>query len=330
MLTTSTADAPAIAQDEPTLLDLRNLVVEFQTRAGRLRAVNDVSLTLGAGRVLAVLGESGSGKSILLRTILGIQPPTARVSGQVLMRGTDLLTLPEKASRRGPRCLGFDGVPESDDRARPGYTVEQQIVETLRRHTQLSPTEARTRTIELLRLVQIPSPEERLKAYPFELSGGMRQRIVIAMALACNPSLLLADEPTTALDVTVQARILELLRELQQQLGMSIVIVTHDVAVAAELADEIAVMYAGRIVESGPVRTVLRSPSHPYTRGLLQANIQPQKERPVAIPGSPPNPGPVAGLLRLRPTLLAGAGALLGVAPGGSGPLPKRTPLAVS
>jgi oligopeptide/dipeptide ABC transporter ATP-binding protein len=172
----------------------------------------------------------------------------------------------------------------------PVFTVEQQIVETVRRHTHVSAGAARTRALELLQLVHIPSPEQRLKAYPFELSGGMRQRIVIAMALACNPSLLLADEPTTALDVTVQARVLELLRELQQKLAMSMVIVTHDVGVAAEIADEVAVMYAGRIVESGPVDEILRNAQHPYTRGLLQANIRPgQVERPVAIPGAPPN-----------------------------------------
>jgi peptide/nickel transport system ATP-binding protein len=290
MLVTPIIDVTESAEVGPPLLDLRALTVEFQTRAGRLRAVNEISLTLGAGRVLAVLGESGSGKSILLRTILGIQPATARVSGQVLLRGTNLLALSarQRAAARGAAVsMVFQNPMTALD---PVYTVEQQVVETLRRHTTLSPGQARERTVELLRLVQIPSPELRLKAYPFELSGGMRQRIVIAMALACNPSLLLADEPTTALDVTVQARILELMRDLQRQLGMSIVIVTHDVAVAAEIADEVAVMYAGRIVESGPVRQVLRAPSHPYTRGLLQANIEPgQKERPVAIPGSPPN-----------------------------------------
>ena len=172
----------------------------------------------------------------------------------------------------------------------PVYTVEQQLTETIRRHSTASREQARQRALEVLELVQIPSPERRLKAYPFELSGGMRQRVVIAMALASNPSLLLADEPTTALDVTVQGRVLQLLRELQQQLGMSIIFVTHDLAVAAEIADDVAVMYAGRIVETGTIRDIVHAPQHPYTRGLLEANVRAgQKARPEAIPGSPPN-----------------------------------------
>jgi oligopeptide/dipeptide ABC transporter ATP-binding protein len=176
----------------------------------------------------------------------------------------------------------------------PVYTVEEQLVETIRRHKSVTAAEARARALELLKLVQIPSPEERLKAYPFECSGGMRQRIVIAMALACNPSLLLADEPTTALDVTVQARVLALIRDVQRQLGMGVIVVTHDIGVASEIADEVIVMYAGRIVEMGPLRAILREPQHPYTRGLLGANIRPgQKEPPIAIPGAPPN---LAGL----------------------------------
>ncbi len=274
----------------PTLLDVRGLTTEFKTRGGPLRAVNDVSLTLGSGRVLAILGESGSGKSVMLRTILGIQARNARITGQVIMRDTDLLTLSAKERERVRGdwiSMVFQDPMTALD---PVYTVEQQIVETLRRHKEMSKSEAARRARELLELVQIPSPEQRLKSYPFELSGGMRQRVVIAMALACEPSLLLADEPTTALDVTVQARVLELLRDLQRRLGMSIIIVTHDLAVAAELADDVAVMYAGRIVESGSVRQVIHHPSHPYTRGLLEANVRPgQKERPEAIPGAPPN-----------------------------------------
>jgi oligopeptide/dipeptide ABC transporter ATP-binding protein len=172
----------------------------------------------------------------------------------------------------------------------PIYTVEQQLVETIRRHTPCSHQQARARALELLEMVQIPSPERRLKAYPFELSGGMRQRLVIAMALASTPSLLLADEPTTALDVTVQGRILRLLADLQRQLGMSVIFVTHDLSVAAQIADDVAVMYAGRIVETGSIRDVVRTPAHPYTRGLLASNVQPgQMERPAVIPGSPPN-----------------------------------------
>jgi oligopeptide/dipeptide ABC transporter ATP-binding protein len=172
----------------------------------------------------------------------------------------------------------------------PIYTVEQQLVETIRRHSSRNRQQAKERARELLELVQIPSPERRLKAYPFELSGGMRQRVVIAMALASTPSLLLADEPTTALDVTIQGRILRLLADLQRQLGMSVIFVTHDLAVAAQIADVAMVMYAGRIVETGPIARIIHEPSHPYTRGLLAANVQPgQKERPITIPGSPPN-----------------------------------------
>ncbi|HLH74479.1 MAG TPA: ABC transporter ATP-binding protein [Chloroflexota bacterium] len=273
-----------------SLLEIDHLVVEFKTREGILRAVNDVSLSLQSGQILAILGESGSGKSMLLRTILGIQAPAARVSGEVRMRGVNLIGLPasEHEHIRGSWVsMVFQNPMTALD---PVYTVEDQIVETVLRHTTITRAEAKARALDLLQLVHIPSPQERLKAYPFELSGGMRQRIVIAMALACNPSLLLADEPTTALDVTVQARVLRLLRDLQRELGMSVIIVTHDVGVAAEIADEVAVMYAGRIVEAGPVATILREPRHPYTRGLLQANVRPrQTERPEAIPGSPPN-----------------------------------------
>lgn len=272
------------------LLEVRRLTTEFRTRGGPLKAVDDISFSLTGGRVLAVLGESGSGKSVMLRTILGIQARTARVSGEVVLRGVDLLTLsPKERERiRGDwLSMVFQDPMTALD---PVFTVEQQIVETLRRHKPLDKEAARVRARELLELVQIPSPETRLRAYPFELSGGMRQRVVIAMALACEPGLLLADEPTTALDVTVQARVLELLRDLQQRLGMSVIIVTHDLAVAAELADDIAVMYAGRIVESGTARQIIRNPQHPYTRGLLEANVRPgQTERPEAIPGAPPN-----------------------------------------
>ncbi len=272
------------------LLEVRGLTTEFRTRDGLLRAVNDVSFSLQRGRVLAVIGESGCGKTALLRTILGIQPRTARISGAVQMRGTDLLALsPKERERiRGDwLAMVFQDPMTALD---PVFTVERQIVETLRRHKDLSRGAAAARACELLELVQIPSPEQRLKSYPFELSGGMRQRVVIAMALACEPSLLLADEPTTALDVTVQAHVLELLRDLQRRLGMSIIIVTHDLAVAVELADDVAVMYAGRIVESGPVRQVIHHPAHPYTQGLLAANVRPgQKERPAAVSGAPPN-----------------------------------------
>jgi oligopeptide/dipeptide ABC transporter ATP-binding protein len=279
--------APAVAQP---LLDVRGLTTEFKTHSGPLRAVNDVSFALPTGRVLAILGESGSGKSVMMRTILGIQARNARVSGEVLMNGTSLLSMPakEREAIRGKwiSMIFQDPMTALD----PVFTIEQQLVETVRRHNRVDRGEARARAKELLELVQIPSPERRLKAYPFEMSGGMRQRVVIAMALASKPKLLLADEPTTALDVTVQGRILQLLSDLQLQLGMSVVFVTHDLAVAAEIADDVGVMYAGRIVETGTVREIVRNPTHPYTRGLLEANVQPgQTTRPAVIPGSPPN-----------------------------------------
>jgi oligopeptide/dipeptide ABC transporter ATP-binding protein len=285
----SSAVATTPLSDGP-LLDVRNLMTEFKTPGGWLRAVNDVSFTVQRGKVLGILGESGAGKSALLRTVLGVQPRTASVSGQVLMHGVDLLQMRagERERIRGAwlSMIFQDPMTALD----PLFTVEQQIVETVRRHTTMTKSEASARALELLRLVQIPSPEQRLKSYPFELSGGMRQRIVIAIALACNPGLLLADEPTTALDVTVQARVLALLRELRATLGMSIVLVTHDLAVAASIADDLAVMYGGRIVEQGSVREIVHAPRHPYTLGLLHANVRPgQRNRPEAIPGSPPN-----------------------------------------
>jgi oligopeptide/dipeptide ABC transporter ATP-binding protein len=272
------------------VLDVRHLTTEFNTYAGPLRAVNDLSFSLQRGRVLAIIGESGSGKSALLRTILGIQPDSARIDGEVWLNGVDLLKLSHRQRedvRGGVVSMVFQDPMTALD---PIYTIEQQLVETIQRHSTMNDRQARERARELLELVQIPSPERRLKAYPFELSGGMRQRVVIAMALASTPSLLLADEPTTALDVTVQGRILRLLADLQRQLGMSVIFVTHDLAVAAQIADDLIVMYAGRVVESGSVSDIVRSPSHPYTRGLLAANVQPgQRERPVVIPGSPPN-----------------------------------------
>ena len=277
------------AADEP-LLKVRDLTTQFPTRNGVLTAVNHVSYDLRAGRVLGVLGESGSGKSAMLRTILGLQPKSTKISGEVILRDRDLISMSsrEREDIRGSWVsMVFQDPMTALD---PVFTVEQQLVETIRRHSTMTKEEAAARALELLEIVQIPSPERRLKAYPFELSGGMRQRVVIAMALVSNPSLLLADEPTTALDVTVQARVLDLFRDLKDRLGMAIIFVTHDLAVAAEISDDIAVMYAGRIVEFGRLEDIVKNPQHPYTRGLLEANIRPgQTERPEAIPGSPPN-----------------------------------------
>ncbi len=273
----------------PPLLEVQSLTARFLGREP-LTAVNDVSFALPNGRVLVVLGESGSGKSVLLRSILRLLPPDrAKVSGAVRFQDRDLLTLSEAEMQavRGNRiAMVFQEPLTALD---PVYTVGDQIAETLRRHERLPRQAARERTIELLRTVGIPAPERRVATYPFELSGGMRQRVVIALALACGPELLLADEPTTALDVTIQAQILSLLQELSVRFAMGLILVTHDIGVAAEMADEVAVMYAGRFVERGPVDTVLGEPRHPYTQGLIRANVRPgQRTRLEAIVGQPP------------------------------------------
>jgi peptide/nickel transport system ATP-binding protein len=275
-----------------SLLTVRDLSVSFETRDGSVRAVNDVTFSLEAGRVLALLGESGSGKSVTLRAILGLhQGANSRVSGEVLVKGRDVNRLDERAReelRGGVVSLVFQEPMTALD---PVYTIGAQIAETLVQHRDLDRAAARRRARELLDLVQVPSPERCLASYPHEISGGMRQRAMIAIALACEPELLLADEPTTALDVTVQAQILWLLRDLQKRLDLAVIFVTHDLGVAAEIADDAAVMYAGRIVEQAPIRELFRRPAHPYTAGLMQATVRRgQKGRPlVPIAGVPPN-----------------------------------------
>ena len=275
-----------------SLLSVRDLFVEFPTREGIVRAVNAVSFELRPGQVLALLGESGSGKSVTLRSVLGLHAPgSTRVSGEVLLKGRDVNRLDERARRDlrgGVVSMVFQEPMTALD---PVYTIGRQIEETLVEHRALDRTAARRRARELLDLVQVPSPERCLASYPHEISGGMRQRAMIAIALACEPELLLADEPTTALDVTVQAQILWLLRDLQRRLGLAVIFVTHDLGVAAEIADDAAVMYGGRIVEQAPVRELFRVPAHPYTEGLMQATVRRgQKGRAlVPIPGAPPN-----------------------------------------
>jgi peptide/nickel transport system ATP-binding protein len=273
------------------LVEVSDLSVRFVSREATVHAVNGVSFAARRGEVLCILGESGSGKSVTLRTLMRLLPRQARVEGSVRVNGSDVLAMPSRALRDLRGGLVSMIFQEPMTALDPVYTVGQQIGETVRRHTGCDRSAARARALELLELVRIPSPERRLDAYPHELSGGLRQRAMIAMALSCNPQLLLADEPTTALDATVQVQVLILLRRLQRELGMGMIFVTHDLGVASEVADTIAVMYAGRIVEVGPVAQVLSNPLHPYTAGLLASTVHGQdKNRDIdAIPGSPPD-----------------------------------------
>jgi peptide/nickel transport system ATP-binding protein len=262
-----------------SLLQVEDLRVELPTEAGAVLAVDGVSFELAQGCTLGIVGESGSGKSVTALTIMGLtRRQGARISGRVMFEGRDLVALPERELRalRGNELAIVFQDPLSS--LHPLHRVGAQIVEAIHAHRELPGRAARERAVELLELVGIPDPGRRANAYPHELSGGMRQRAMIAMALANEPKLLIADEPTTALDVTVQAQILALLRRLRQELGMALVLVTHDLGVVAEMADEIAVMHTGRIVERGPTQQVLTAPQHPYTEGLLQA--MPTLERP--------------------------------------------------
>ncbi|MGH2903397.1 MAG: ABC transporter ATP-binding protein [Solirubrobacteraceae bacterium] len=275
------------------LLRVEDLRVEFPTEDGVVKAVDGVSYEIARGRTLGVVGESGSGKTVAAMTVLGLtRAQGAKIGGGILFEGRDLLSLAEGELRkvRGNEIAMIFQDPSTA--LHPLYRVGAQIVEALKAHQELSKAQARARTIELLGLVGIPDPGRRVDDHPHEFSGGMRQRAMIAMALANEPKLLIADEPTTALDVTVQAQILALLARLRDELGMAIVIVTHDLGVVAEIADEIAVMYAGRIVESASAETLLGCPEHPYTWGLLRSIPSldgPRVERLEPIPGTPPS-----------------------------------------
>jgi len=274
------------------LVEVHDLHVRFVTREATVHAVNGVSFTARRGEVLCILGESGSGKTVTLRTLLRLLPARRTcIEGQVLVDGQDVLAMSTKEMRELRGGLAAMVFQEPMTALDPVYTVGQQIGETVRRHTGCDRRAARARALELLELVRVPSPERRLDAYPHELSGGLRQRAMIAMALSCDPRLLLADEPTTALDATVQVQVLILLRRLQRELGMAMIFVTHDLGVASEIADTIAVMYAGRIVETGPVAEVLSNPLHPYSIGLLASTVhgQPRDRDIDAIRGSPPD-----------------------------------------
>jgi peptide/nickel transport system ATP-binding protein len=309
------------------LVEVSDLSVKFVSREATVHAVNQVSFTARRGEVLCILGESGSGKSVTLRTLMRLLPRQARIEGDVRVNGRNVLAMRSgelRDLRGGLVAMIFQEPMTALD---PVYTVGQQIGETVRRHTGCDKAAARARALELLELVRIPSAERRLDAYPHELSGGLRQRAMIAMALSCNPQLLLADEPTTALDATVQVQVLILLRRLQRELGMGMIFVTHDLGVAAEIADTIAVMYAGRIVEVGPVAQVLRDPLHPYTAGLLTSTVHGQDKGSDidAIPGSPPDMRRLSPGCSFAPRCSRRTGTCLGAIPAAQLLAPDRT-----
>jgi len=291
-------DARATRPSVPEpVLSVRDLSVEFSTESGRVSAVDGVDLTLGAGEIVGVVGESGCGKSVTSMSLAGLLPDSARVTGSVLLHGTDRGDL-ELAGAREPVLRRVRGreiayiFQEPMTSLNPVVSVGRQIAEVLRAHENVSGREARERAVDLLRLVGIPSPARRVDDFPHQLSGGMRQRVMIAMAVACDPKVLVADEPTTALDVTVQAGILEVLRDLRDRLGTSILFITHDLGVIADVADRVVVMYAGRVVESAPVDELFARPRHRYTAGLMAASPRPGRHASTSrldeIPGLVP------------------------------------------
>ncbi len=275
------------------MLSVRNLVTEFATDEGRVRAVDDVSFDLKAGRTLGIVGESGCGKSVTALSIMRLlpQPVGQIVGGQILLQGEDLvgMSIAQMQKVRGARIgMVFQ---EPMTALNPVHTIGRQLTEVLLLHKKITKEQAIREGVEMLAKVGIPAPDIRMTEYPHQLSGGMRQRVVIAMALACQPALLIADEPTTALDVTIQAQILELIKQLQRDMGMSVILITHDLGVIAETATEVVVMYAGKVAEKGSVLDVFDRPSHPYTRGLLESIPRldtPPKSRLTIIPGMVP------------------------------------------
>ncbi|MFD1939140.1 MULTISPECIES: ABC transporter ATP-binding protein [Nonomuraea] len=278
--------------NEP-LLAVDNLHVEFHTRAGVVRAVNGVSYSLNAGETLAVLGESGSGKSVTAQAIMGIldMPPAKIPQGEIRFHGTDLLRLSEEARTqvRGERIAMI--FQDALSALNPVFTVGWQISEMFRVHRGMSKRDATKKAVELMDRVRIPAARQRVNDYPHQFSGGMRQRIMIAMSIALDPEVLIADEPTTALDVTVQAQIMELLAELQRESNMGLILITHDLGVVADVADKISVMYGGRIVENAPVYDIYKAPAHPYSKGLLDSipRVDMKGQELYAIKGLPPN-----------------------------------------
>ena len=276
------------------LLEVRSLTTQFFTEDGVVRAVEDVSFEIFPGEILSLVGESGCGKSVTGLSLLRLIsiPPGKIVSGELLFDGRDLMELEEKEMER---VRGNDIsmiFQEPMTSLNPVFTIGNQIMEALQLHQNLDKKEARKKAIEMLGRVRIPSPEVRIDSYPHQLSGGMRQRAMIAMALSCQPKLLIADEPTTALDVTIQAQVLRLLKEIQGEMGMAVMLITHDLGVVAEIADRVAVMYAGRIVETGPIEAIFGEMRHPYTKGLWESipQLKEKRRRLNAITGQVPDP----------------------------------------
>ena len=281
-----------MSENTTHLLSVKDMHTSFTTDHGEVQAVNGVSFNLDAGKVLGIVGESGSGKSVTAYSIMQILADNGRItSGEILYKGEDISRWGESKMQdfRGKCCSIIFQDPMTS--LNPVFTIGSQIAEAVLLHTKSSKHEAMEKALEMLKLVGINEPEKRLKQYPYELSGGMRQRVMIAMALACEPDILIADEPTTALDVTIQAQILELMQSLQKKLGMAIIMVTHDLGVIAEMCDEIVVMYGGRFCERGTADEIFYNPRHEYTRGLLRSipNITNMKERLVPISGTPIN-----------------------------------------
>ncbi len=275
------------------LLEVSDLKVEFAVRDGVVQAVRGVSFDVRKGEAVAIVGESGCGKSVTAQTIMKLVPaPPAAISGSILFNGEELVGKTEKQMEaiRGKHIGMIFQDPMTS--LNPTMTVGRQITEGLVKHQKLSAAEARKRALEMLQLVGIPNPAVRLKQYPHQFSGGMRQRVMIAIALACNPALLIADEPTTALDVTIQAQIMSVMKDLQQKLGTSIILITHDLGVVADVCDRVIVMYAGKVVETGTTWEIFKNPKHPYTRGLLRSMPrldQPKNEPLIPIFGTPPD-----------------------------------------
>ncbi|MCD7727108.1 MAG: ABC transporter ATP-binding protein [Ruminococcus sp.] len=275
------------------LLDVKNLSTEFYVKRGTVKAVNDVSFNVDKGEILAIVGESGSGKSVTSLSVMGlVRDPGKVTKGEILFNGEDLKTKSQKEMRkiRGDKISMIFQEPMTS--LNPVQRIGDQLCESILTHTDMNKKQALERAIEMLRVVGIPSPEQRVKDYPHQMSGGMRQRVMIAMGLCCDPELLIADEPTTVLDVTIQAQILDLIKRLRDDIGMAVILITHDLGVVAETADRVVVMYCGRVVEQADVKSLFKKPMHPYTKGLIESipRLNEDRERLFMIKGMVPDP----------------------------------------